>query len=499
MSTGRNLIVGLANSIWSALVGLAVVPFYLKYLGVEAYGLIGFFVMLQAIIQLLDMGLAPTVNREVSRCAAEGKIGKAGGLLHTLAVVYWGVAAAIALLFLVSAELVSEHWLQSKNLPSQTVTHAVILMGVVLACRWPIGLYQAALIGAHRLSVSSQINMVMVTTSSVGAVIVLAYVSATITAFFLWQACVGLIYALVMRGAAWRIVGRNHSARFDFSQIRRVGKFSLGVGGITVAGLFLTQIDKVILTKTLDLSSVGKYMIASTVASSLYIIVHPVFNIAYPKFSSLIALERHEQLLSEYGMASRLLAALLFPSAMLLILVAEPLVGLWTQNPELASEVAPVASLLLLAYALHGVMYIPHALMLAHGETRPMYPIYITLICGTVPITIAMSFTYGVMGGAAAQLLLFVSYLAVGIWVAHRNYLYHYGKTWLGRDVGVPLVLSALGWVVGGVFLMPLCEDVISQFLTGLALWVTVVFLGIYSSRGLRIELVGFWCRFRHK
>lgn len=43
MTLGRNLIAGLVNSVWSALVGLAVVPFYLDYLGVEAYGLIGFF------------------------------------------------------------------------------------------------------------------------------------------------------------------------------------------------------------------------------------------------------------------------------------------------------------------------------------------------------------------------------------------------------------------------------------------------------------------------
>lgn len=59
MSLSRNLLAGLANSIWTALIGLAVVPLYLKYLGIEAYGLIGFFVTTQALLQLLDMGLAP--------------------------------------------------------------------------------------------------------------------------------------------------------------------------------------------------------------------------------------------------------------------------------------------------------------------------------------------------------------------------------------------------------------------------------------------------------
>ena len=94
----RNLLAGLANSIWSALISLAVVPFYLKYLGMEAYGLIGFFVTTQAVLSLLDMGFSPTINREVARCSALGNLAEAGKLMHTLAIVYWCIAGGIAIL-----------------------------------------------------------------------------------------------------------------------------------------------------------------------------------------------------------------------------------------------------------------------------------------------------------------------------------------------------------------------------------------------------------------
>lgn len=47
---------------------------------------------------LLEMGMAPTINREVARCSAPGDLKEAGNLLHTLAVVYWFMAGAIALL-----------------------------------------------------------------------------------------------------------------------------------------------------------------------------------------------------------------------------------------------------------------------------------------------------------------------------------------------------------------------------------------------------------------
>src|SRR6267378_8005452 len=117
MKLGRNLLAGLANSVWTALVGLAVVPLYLKYLGIEAYGLIGFFATTQALFQLLDFGLSMTINREVARRTASGNSKDARNLLHTLAVIYWGIAGVIALVIAAMASLIAQHWLQSRHLP----------------------------------------------------------------------------------------------------------------------------------------------------------------------------------------------------------------------------------------------------------------------------------------------------------------------------------------------------------------------------------------------
>ena len=107
MTLGRNLLAGLANSIWSALIGFAVVPFYLKYLGIEAYGLIGFFMTLQVMFQLLDMGLASAANRELARFKATNDPASAGELLHSLAVIYWSIAALIVLVVFALAPAVS--------------------------------------------------------------------------------------------------------------------------------------------------------------------------------------------------------------------------------------------------------------------------------------------------------------------------------------------------------------------------------------------------------
>lgn len=449
MKLGRNLLAGLANSIWSALIGFAVIPFYLKYLGIEAYGLIGFFVTTQAVLSLLDMGMAPTINREVARCSASGNLREAGGLLHTLAVVYGCMAVLIALLIAALAPWIAEYWLQSSRLSAQTISYAVMLMGLVIACRWPVGLYQGALIGAQRLTVSSGINIVMTTVSSLGAVAVLAFVSPTIEAFFIWQALAGLAYVAAMRLGAWRVIGRITDVRFDVNALKNIWRFSAGMSGVAVSAIILMQLDKVLLSKILSLEDFGRYALAGVVASGLYVLLTPAFNVIYPRLSVLVAVNDTEKLVELYRSGTRLLLAALFPIATAAAVFAEEILLLWTGNPALASSTAPVVSLFLIGTALNGAMHFPYALQLAYGMTRLPLTINAVLVVVMIPTTILLALRYGVVGGAAAWVVLNGIYLLLGTWLTHRSILKGIGLKWLVSDVGIPLGISLL--IVGGI------------------------------------------------
>ncbi|WP_297016419.1 oligosaccharide flippase family protein [Thalassospira sp.] len=495
MTLSRNLIAGLVNSVWSALIALAVVPFYIKYLGIEAYGLVGFYLTSQTLLQLLDMGMASTINREVARAGASGNMREARSLLHSLSTIYWGIAILIAILILIFAPLIANFWLQAKTLEPQTVSRSVMLIGVVLACRWPIGLYQGALIGAQRLAVSSMINMMMVSFANLGAIFVLSYLSSTIQAFFIWQACVGFVYAITMHVTTWHIIGREGSLNFEVACIRRVLKFSLGVGSISVCGLLLGQVDKIILSSTVSLDDFGKYMMANMVASSLYIIVIPVFNTIYPRFSSLVAQGKMNELKYRYRQATQWISIVLFPAAMILSLLAKPLIETWAGDTSIASDVAPLASILFWAYALHGIMHVPYALMLSRGETAPMLKIYGALIAIIAPVTFLISVYFGVLGGALAQFLLFISYMFIGIWVTHRRCYTGYASVWLTKDVGVFLAVS-LSVGSCGIFIMQMLSDQIYVLLpVGGGIWFLALLLSICSSKNARADCIRYWNR----
>lgn len=483
---GRNLLAGLANSGWSAVVSLAVVPLYLKYLGIEAYGLIGFFATTQALFQLLDMGMAPTVNREVARCTALGDMREARTLLHTLAVVYWSASAVIAGLVFVASPVISQHWLQSASLSASTVSHAVILMGLVVAARWPVGLYQGALMGAQRVAVSAGISVLMVTIANLGAVGVLAFISPTIEAFFIWQAAIGLVYAETMRRAAKRVLGVQQANKFDWVSLKRIWRFSAGMSVVALSGVIFTQMDKVVLSKLLSLAEFGQYMLATLVVSGLYILVTPFFNVIYPRLSAMVASNKVGELAGFYRLCTQLLAAVLFPLAMLLVLFSRDIVTIWTGNPVIAASVAPVIALLAGGSALHGIMYLPYALQLAYGETRLPVFITLTLIVLLLPLMLSLTLSHGAQGAAMAWLCLHVAYLIIGTWVTHRQLLKGLAFTWIFRDVGIPLGATIAVGFAGTVFVQTAGLSVYTRLLFGMGLALIATAISAASSSKLR-------------
>ena len=85
-----NVVANFVGQIAVSVIQFAIIPQYVRYLGVEAYGLVGFFLTLQAMLQVLDLGVSPSVNRELAwYSASPDKSAEACDFVHTLELAYW--------------------------------------------------------------------------------------------------------------------------------------------------------------------------------------------------------------------------------------------------------------------------------------------------------------------------------------------------------------------------------------------------------------------------
>lgn len=447
MRLGRNLVAGVGGSLWSALIGLAMVPFYLRYLGIEAYGLVGFFLGLQAVFQLLDLGLSPTISREVARAQALGDLAPARRLLRTLELFCWLVGVAAAAIIALSAAWIGSEWLSARQLSVTVIATAVALMGAVIGLRFPVGLYNGGLQGAHKLAEASVINAAMATLAAVGAVVVLQ-ISPRIEAYFGWQLVVAGCHVALARRAAWHALGGREKTALDLDRVRQIWRFSAGMGIVTILGTVLLQLDKIVLSQAVSLEAFGSYTLAGMGARALALLTTPVFGVIYPRLAAMVATGDQTGIRMTYRVGTRLLLALLMPLAVFVAAFAVELFTIWTDEPGLARAIELPVIFLVIGTALNAVMIVPYALQLAHGRSRLAAEIAGILILGFVPLLLWLVPQYGITGGALAWAALNLAYIPLGTVLTHRAMLRGTGLVWLIEDVAVPCGIAAM--IVGG-------------------------------------------------
>ena len=66
----QNLIASYSGQIFASLCNFIFAPIYMRLMGPEAFGLVGFFTTVIAAAQLLDLGLSPTMTRALARLSA---------------------------------------------------------------------------------------------------------------------------------------------------------------------------------------------------------------------------------------------------------------------------------------------------------------------------------------------------------------------------------------------------------------------------------------------
>jgi O-antigen/teichoic acid export membrane protein len=266
--------------------------------------------------------------------------------------------------------LIVTRWINVNALSVQDAQGAVVLMGGVIAAHWPLSLYQGALIGLQHQLPLNVIRVAAAIASGGGALLVLWLVSPTLIAFFTWQMIVCLMEVLLLASCVWRKLPRaSRPARFDLASVRGVMRFAGGMGGIALAGMVLTQMDKVILSGLVSLDTFGYYVLAGLVATSLHLFIGPVFAATLPRLCALVAEGDDHAVGKVYHEATQLTVVLVVPLALTIGFFAPAILQLWTGDALLAQRAAPIVVFLISGSAINGVMFMPCALQIAYGWT----------------------------------------------------------------------------------------------------------------------------------
>lgn len=470
--------------------GLAFIPVYVHYLGVEAYGVVGIFVMLQAWLAILDMGMASTLSREMARFTA-GELDNQSirNLLRSIEWISFAVVAMIIMATLVAAPWLAKNWLRVEQLSLQTVAQAFGIMGFVIGLRFLENIYRSATIGLQKQVSLNVVTCVMSTLRNAGAAFILIKVSASIQAFFIWQATASIITVTALGILLYRqLPATTRTAKFSGVALKSVWRFAAGMLSVAMLGIMLTQIDKLILSKLLPLEEFSYYALAATLSGAIYMITTPVGQAFYPLFTQLVSRSDEIALRKKYHQAAQIISILAGSAGILLAVFPSEVMALWTQNSFLARKTAPLLSLLALGTLFNCLAWIPYQLQLAHGWTRLSVKLNAGALLLFSPIFFFSISHHGAQGGGWAWMVMNALYLPTAIHFMFKKILVQEKWHWYTKDVLFPLCSMALA-ALSIQWLLPTAATQMERLLTlTLALTMTLC-MGLISTPLLKHHL----------
>jgi len=370
-------------------------------------------------------------------------------LLRSIEIIAIGIAVLIGLSIFMASGWLASSWVQSDQIPTDVVVRAFTLMGLVIAARFVENIYTNSIAGLQRQVLQNAVTIVMATLRGFGSVVVLILVSPTIEVFFVWQGLVSLATAVVFAFIVYRILPRPpRAARFSILALRNVWRFAAGMLSITFLALLLTQIDKIVLSRMLTLEAFGYYSLAAVVAGGLHIMTAPVAVAFYPRLTELVTRRDDLVLREAYHLGAQLVTVLMGSAAMILIVFSERILLLWTADPELTRQVAPIMRVLALGTFLNCLMWIPYQLQLAHGWTSLSIRINTVAVVLLVPAILWVVPIYGAIGAAWMWATLNAGYFLIGVHFMYRRILSTEKWAWYFTDIISPITgVAAVAWL----------------------------------------------------
>src|SRR6202011_2997964 len=133
-------------------------------------------------------GLGTTVNRELARLsAADVPARHARAVVRTAEVLYWGIAAAIAIILYTAAPVLATRWFSPRDLSPSVISTALRFMAIATAIRFPYALYSSGLYGLQRHIILNAVLSGATTIRAAGTIVVVTLIARDVRLLFAWE------------------------------------------------------------------------------------------------------------------------------------------------------------------------------------------------------------------------------------------------------------------------------------------------------------------------
>lgn len=438
----RNASYNFLSHVW--LTGLAIfcTPYIVHRLGDGAYGLLSMVMVVTGYFAMLDLGLAQAVLKYASEYYGRQDYGRLSRLIGTATTIYVGVglvgAAVIALLtgVIVMRVLNIETELRS------VAYFAFYAAALGFLVSMPLSVFNAIPASLQRMDVTNARNALIGTGTVLGSVILLK-MGFWLREILLLNIALNALGVIAFVAVSRRLLPAvSFVPRFDRQEARRLFRFGLPTAASSAGARLMLQFDRVILGMFWPMAYVTYYVIPMEMCSKGMVLVRHVTGALFPAVSDRSGNGDMDAVRRMYFRATRVLASGVIPIFVFLGVFSHPVLTAW-MGERIANQSAVVLSIAAAAFAFQFAAALQNTFLLAMGHASLMAKWNIIPGLANLALNLVLIPRYGVVGAAAAMLLVSLGSAIPYTYVVSRRVLEVSPATLVGY-YAAPAVLSAI-------------------------------------------------------
>jgi O-antigen/teichoic acid export membrane protein len=403
-----NFFSSLFNNFIGVFLVIFLTPVYLNILGIESYGLIGFYISLLGVLSLVDFGLSTTLKKELAVYKAKNLKAESVDLLKSFEFLLLIFCLTVSIVIYSLAPLIQRFFLTIANLDPKSIILAVKYMGFSISASLLTSFYIAGLYGIQNINVANILLILLNLMRSLGVVVILLIFPSDIIVYFQWQLIINVLFLIICRQLLLKRItpfDSNYFLNFDINLIRKNFGFSLNVFVISIISVFLLQSDKFVVSKFLSLSELSYYTIATTISTIPLLLANSISSVLFPEFSKSVSLKSKSNLDMLYVRGVMIIRLLIMPISITLIFFSQEFIFAWTGSNLISLNTYRVAQLLLISQFFQSYTLLPFNIALAHGNTSFSRKAGYVSIILFIPLLLLLTSKYGILGTSLSWLI----------------------------------------------------------------------------------------------
>lgn len=440
----RNIVVNAFSQVWAMALGILALPLYLKLMGPAYYGLIGFGMTIQIIVNLVDAGFSPALGRNIARMRAGLEDPEELALfLRTLDWAFFAIVATFCVAGTASMSWWASNWFGVSGSSAIVVGQSMALVIASSALRCMAALYRGAIVNLEKQIFTS--GMVVIV-NAVRLLLPLPFVALfpdPRIVFAIWLGA-AFLEVIVLRVVLSRNIPMEVPLRrFSIPSLRRHLAFTGGVALLALIHTLATQYDKLLLSRILTLQQYGYFSLAVVLSGAMLTLPAAIVQAIQPRVTgSISAQDVQAKLIS---MSTELIVAFAVAPAVAIACLPRTALQAWVNDPVAIGAVSPYLGFYVVGSALVGISSAAFMLQIAAGRMRMHIVANLLLVAALIPLAYFAATHQGALGTARVWFVLNTLFVTIYGPFAIGRLLPGRGLSWLIDSVAIPIGAAVLG------------------------------------------------------